>query len=142
MKLETIPEQDADRRLTCSYCCKPFTDENPGTLVTSHTYVAPLSVSVTDPSKPNCAIVRLAPDVVLCKICCERFGYEAVEPAPVIKPSKPRGRKPDTDPKRDKQIAEAWKSRGYANYKQLASALKMAKADVTRALDRHRKRQK
>jgi hypothetical protein len=140
VRLETMPAQPADRRLTCSYCCKPFTDQNPGTLVKSNTYIMSLSAPVTDPNKPNCAVVRLAPDVVCCKDCCERWGYGAIEPVSEIKSRKPRGRRPKTDPKMDRQIAEAWKTGEHADHEQLARAFDMSKADARRALDRHRKR--
>ena len=53
-----------------------------------------------------------------------------------------RGRKPDTDPKEDKKIADAWESRVYRTYAECESALNLKKGDVKRALDRHRKRNK
>jgi hypothetical protein len=74
-----------------------------------------------------------------------------LEPAsPVIRPPRVvaasrksnRGRKPDTDAKADRRIAEAWDSGHYPTYEDLANELGMDKRDIERALDRHRKRSK
>src|SRR5262249_52614102 len=62
-----------------SYCCKPFTAHDPGRLVESHKYLLDLAVSQPDPTKPTCAVVQLAPDRILCRDCCELFGYPAGE---------------------------------------------------------------
>src|SRR5262245_41875469 len=62
-------------RPTCSLCCQPFTDQDPGHLVMSHTYLASVTSPVQDPSQSTCAVTRLAPDVILCRACCERLGY-------------------------------------------------------------------
>jgi hypothetical protein len=53
---------------------------------------------------------------------------------------KRRGRKPNTDPKADKQVADAWNSGGYADYAHLGRDIGMSKDDVRRALDRDRHR--
>jgi hypothetical protein len=55
------------------------------------------------------------------------------------KPRK-RSRPVDTDARADKRVYEAWKSRRYKNYSDLARELKMSERDVKMAIDRHRKR--
>jgi hypothetical protein len=49
------------------------------------------------------------------------------------------GRPSDTDPREDQRIAEAWRTRQYATYEALASAIGKTKRDVKLAIDRHRK---
>jgi hypothetical protein len=135
-----MPEQLAHVRPTCSYCCKPFTEQDPGRLVQSHTYIGGLSAPVSDPSKPDCAAVKLANDVVLCRACCEQFGYPSGEGVGTSKPSKRRGRKSNSDPKADKRIWDAWKTRAHKTHEQLAVTLGISTPDAKHALDRHRKR--
>ncbi|MCI0463807.1 MAG: hypothetical protein L0Z62_43285 [Gemmataceae bacterium] len=53
-----------------------------------------------------------------------------------------RGRKPDTDPKEDGRIWDAWKSHGFKNLADLASNLHKTRLEVKRAIDRHRHRLK
>lgn len=72
-----MPPQPAPSRPTCSYCCRPFTAQDPGFLVESHKYLAALTSPAQDPSKPTCAVVQLAPDLILCRDCREQFGYYA-----------------------------------------------------------------
>jgi hypothetical protein len=60
--------------------------------------------------------------------------------APDRRPKKPTGRPPDTDPKEDQRLAEAWASGKYTRLADLAREFGMKKADVVKALDRHRKR--
>lgn len=50
------------------------------------------------------------------------------------------GRKPDTDPKEDKRIFEAWQSGQYKTYAELENELRLLKGEGKRACDRHRKR--
>jgi hypothetical protein len=53
------------------------------------------------------------------------------------------GRPIDTDPDRDRRIAEAWRTGPYRTYDDLARALKMPGGhDVEAAIDRDRKRRK
>lgn len=59
------------------------------------------------------------------------------EPKP--KPKR-RGREPDTDPKADKRIAEAWGTGRHKTYADLAHELGRPPLDVRRAIDRHRHR--
>jgi hypothetical protein len=62
---------------------------------------------------------------------------------PVEKPqASKRGRQPDTDPKQDQRIAEAWETGQYVDYAGLARELHIDKREVKRAVDRHRKRLK
>jgi hypothetical protein len=51
-----------------------------------------------------------------------------------------RGRPPAGDPHEDAQIAAAWATRAHKKLEDLASAFNMKKADVVKALDRHRHR--
>jgi hypothetical protein len=51
-----------------------------------------------------------------------------------------RGRKPDTDPKDDKRVADAWSTGEYRTYEQCGSALGRTKKQVKDAIDRHRHR--
>jgi hypothetical protein len=51
-----------------------------------------------------------------------------------------RGRKPDTDPKADKRIADAWGTQHYRTYADCARELGNSAKEVKAALDRHRKR--
>jgi hypothetical protein len=51
-----------------------------------------------------------------------------------------RGRKPDTDPKADKRVWDAWESGEHEDLTALGNAFHMTKLEVRRALDRHRKR--
>ena len=51
-----------------------------------------------------------------------------------------RGRKPDTDPKDDKRIAEAWASRQYKTFADMERELDLPTGAGKRAVDRHRKR--
>jgi hypothetical protein len=53
-----------------------------------------------------------------------------------------RGRRPDTDPKADERVWDAWQSGGHQTHEQLAAALGKPKREVERALDRHRHRLK
>jgi hypothetical protein len=69
-KMPTLP---TDSRSTCSYCCTPFTDQDPGLLAESHTYMASLTSSSIDPTKPNVAVFRLAPDIILCSKCSKEW---------------------------------------------------------------------
>jgi hypothetical protein len=57
-----------------------------------------------------------------------------------LKARRPGGRPPDTDPKKDFKIAEAWLTRRYATYQDLASALRIPEREVRLAIDRHRHR--
>ena len=68
----------------------------------------------------------------------EQHSETAVVEAPRPKPK--RGRRPDTDPKEDARIVQAWKNGPYKTHADLAGALKLSKLDVTRAIDRNRKR--
>ncbi len=55
-------------------------------------------------------------------------------------PRKKPGRKPDTDPKKDKQIADAWKTGQYKTYEDCAEELGKTQREVKLAIDRDRKR--
>jgi hypothetical protein len=55
---------------------------------------------------------------------------------------KRRGRPSDTDPKADKRIYDAWQTRQYKNYAELAVALSLSEREVELAVDRVRKRRK
>jgi hypothetical protein len=55
---------------------------------------------------------------------------------------KKRGRRPDTDPKADKRIAEAWATGQYKKFKDLDTAMKLGKGQAKLAVDRHRHRQR
>jgi hypothetical protein len=52
------------------------------------------------------------------------------------------GRPPDTDPMRDRRIAEAWKTNRHETLEDLALAFNMTKPEAKRALDRHRHRER
>jgi hypothetical protein len=55
--------------------------------------------------------------------------------------SKKKGRPPGTDREKDRRIYEAWKTRSFASYEDLAKKLRLSsKHEVRRALDRHRHR--
>jgi hypothetical protein len=56
------------------------------------------------------------------------------------KPKRRRGRKPDTDAKKDQRVAEAWQSGQYKTHEQCGQAIGMTRKQVKHALDRHRKR--
>jgi hypothetical protein len=51
-----------------------------------------------------------------------------------------RGRKPDTDPKADKRVADAWATGEHKTYEDCGRALKMTRKQVKDAIDRHRHR--
>jgi hypothetical protein len=51
-----------------------------------------------------------------------------------------RGRKPDTDPKADKRVADAWGTGNFKTHEECGRALELTKKQVKDALDRHRKR--
>jgi hypothetical protein len=53
-------------------------------------------------------------------------------------PKRPRGRKPDTNPKDDQRIADAWASKQHKTYQELAKRLGRQPRDVKLALDRVR----
>ncbi len=53
---------------------------------------------------------------------------------------KRKGRKPDTDKKKDASIAAAWASRSYKTRADLATEFGLPVKEVNRAIDRHRKR--
>jgi hypothetical protein len=55
---------------------------------------------------------------------------------------KSRGRPADTDSQLDKRIFDAWKSRQYKTYEELAATFAMNKREVNQAVDRERKRRK
>jgi len=57
------------------------------------------------------------------------------------RPKKAGGRPSDTDKKKDRRIADAWRSSLYATYEELANKLNMTRRDVELAIDRERKRQ-
>ncbi len=63
-----------------------------------------------------------------------------VAEATLRKPRAKRGRKPDTDPKEDKRIAEAWATGQYRTFADLERELELDKGEGKRAVDRHRKR--
>jgi hypothetical protein len=68
----------------------------------------------------------------------ELVMQRALQPGKASRKGHP-GRKPDTDPKADKRIVDAWKTGRYKTYEQLAKALGgMTKKQVKRAIDRHR----
>jgi hypothetical protein len=67
--------QPANTRQTCSFCCKLFTEQDPGSVVESHKYLLDTTAPEPDPSKPTCVLVQLAPDRILCRNCCAQFGY-------------------------------------------------------------------
>jgi hypothetical protein len=71
-----VPLPPANPRPTCSYCCKPFTDKDPGRIVGTHTYLLSTTAPESDPSQPTCVVVKLAPDCVLCRDCFRQFGCE------------------------------------------------------------------
>lgn len=56
------------------------------------------------------------------------------------KPKRPRGRKPDTDHRKDKTIWTAWKTGRFKTLEELGVAYGMTKIQVRQALDRHRSR--
>jgi hypothetical protein len=60
---------------------------------------------------------------------------------PAGKKSK-RGRKADTDSKADQRIAEAWGTKSYRSYAELANEFGISERDVEKAIDRHRHRKK
>lgn len=55
---------------------------------------------------------------------------------------KRRGRKPDTDPKADRQVAEAWSTGRYSTYAELDRERRAPSGDSKRAIDRHRHRKR
>ncbi len=68
-------------------------------------------------------------------------GKRVGEPATEMRKLQPkRGRKPDTDPKEDKRIAEAWATGQYRTFADLERELELDKGEGKRAVDRHRKR--
>lgn len=68
-------------------------------------------------------------------------GPKADDERRVVEPRRKRtGRPPDTDAKRDRRIADAWRTKEYENLDDLARAFGTSKPDVKRALDRDRKR--
>jgi hypothetical protein len=64
-------------------------------------------------------------------------GGPAAEEA---RPKRKRGRKPDTDQKKDERLWDAWRSGEYKTLTELGKEFRMTKREVERALDRHRKR--
>lgn len=61
-------------------------------------------------------------------------------PEQAPKRAKRRGRKPDTDPKEDRRIFDAWQTGLYPTYADLDNALNLPNGEGKRACDRHRKR--
>jgi hypothetical protein len=57
-----------------------------------------------------------------------------------VKSKRPRGRPADTDARRDQQIYDAWKSRSYRTFAELARAFREDVRDVKAACERERKR--
>jgi hypothetical protein len=57
------------------------------------------------------------------------------EPAPAA-PQKKRGRPVDTDPKADQQVLDAWNSRAYLNYAELANAFDTTPRMIALAIQR------
>jgi hypothetical protein len=57
------------------------------------------------------------------------------------KPKGRRGRKPDTDPKADKRVADAWRSGQYPTYADCGKALGKSAKEIKKALDRERHRE-
>jgi hypothetical protein len=67
-------------------------------------------------------------------------NHARIKPAEGDKGRRRRGRNPDTDPKADKRVADAWGTRAYRTHEECGRALGMTKKQVKDALDRHRKR--
>lgn len=61
-------------------------------------------------------------------------------PEQAPKRAKRRGRKPDTDPKEDKRISDAWQTGQYLTFADLERELNLRPGEGKRACDRHRKR--
>ena len=51
-----------------------------------------------------------------------------------------RGRKPEYDFEKDKQVSKAWKTGSYRNYKDFAPSVNLTSKQVKQTLDRQRKR--
>jgi hypothetical protein len=130
-------------RPTCSLCCKPWSDEDPGRLVESHRYLVAHTAPASDPSQPDCSIIQLSPDLILCSECFAKSGYggQAAGASARERPKR-RGRPSNTDPARDRRIADAWRIGRHLTRQQLADAFGLKKQEVICALDRHRKRKK
>lgn len=86
-------------------------------------------------------LVDLNPPALLGLLRKAREHDGATEDAADATPKRNRpGRKPDTDPKEDKRIFDAWQSGQYKTYAELESELRLSKGEGKRACDRHRKR--
>jgi len=57
-----------------------------------------------------------------------------------VEPKQRRGRKPDTDPAKDKRIWDAWRTGQHEDHAGLGHAFDTTKLEVSRALDRHREK--
>lgn len=66
---------------------------------------------------------------------------DASETLRVQKKKRP-GRRPSTDPAADRRIVQAWNSGQHVKYADLEREMDLAKGDVRRAIDRHRKRER
>jgi hypothetical protein len=69
-----------------------------------------------------------------------RVGKDSSPAAPARQ--KRRGRKPGTDPKADRRIADAWRTGSYKEYKDLAREVGMSEREVGLAIDRDRHRRR
>ncbi len=69
----------------------------------------------------------------------ERGKWNASSDVPAKrKRAKKRGRKPDTDKKEDQRIFDAWGTGQHKTYEELGMEMGKTKAEVGRAIDRHR----
>jgi hypothetical protein len=58
------------------------------------------------------------------------------------RPKKRIGRTPDTDPEKDRRVAEAWRAGHFRTYADLDSALQLDRGSAKKAVDRHRHRER
>ena len=103
-------------------------------------------ISIRDARELSSAgFVELAVDVKLRGLVSERHAKRQtfkglVDASTNGKKTRKRGRPPDTDPQEDRRIWEAWSTRRYKTFENLAVEHGKTKDFVRRAVDRHRKR--
>jgi hypothetical protein len=81
-----VSSQFAMGRSTCSICSKPFSAHDPGQVVERQVYLVDSTSPGTDPTKPTCVPVQLAPDRVLCSTCCATYGYTETQKTTTLSP--------------------------------------------------------
>ncbi len=122
---------------------KVNTDAIPSTLTPEDGAATAEQTEVADAAagaRPSSVPRQVSPTLLQADAPTSKDVAQNVAEAASRKPRARRGRKPDTDPKADARIAEAWATRQYRTFAELERELKLGKGEGKRAVDRHRKR--